>query len=312
MHSLIGELSTAVAFPQFSPFVFWPYFNGIVVLLLGLYAIRKEVSQARGLDKVAALACVCYAVPIAAFSGEHFTSAHDFMQMVPSYMPARLFWAYFVGVCLIAASLSIALNIQVRWSGTLLGIMFILFSLMLTVPAVISHPTRDRFEWVLLVREPSFACGGFALAATAMVPSRSRVAPALVTFARIFVSLVVIFYGVEHFLHPDHVPVVPLEMLTPTWIPGRTAIAYLTGAAMIGAGTIMLVQRKNARVSATYLGALILLLVLLVYGPILIASLSANGVGEKIEGLNYFADTLFFGGSVLALAHALPKAGEST
>jgi len=43
--------------------------------------------------------------------------------LVPSYMPWRLFWIYFVGVALIVASLSIATRIQVRWSGLLFGIM---------------------------------------------------------------------------------------------------------------------------------------------------------------------------------------------
>ena len=42
-------------------------------------------------------------------------------------MPWRLFWAYFVGFALLAAALSIATKIQVRWSGLLLGIMMFLF-----------------------------------------------------------------------------------------------------------------------------------------------------------------------------------------
>ena len=310
MHSLIAGLSTAVALPQFSPAVFWPYFNGVVVLLLGLFATREEVSQARGLDKVVAFGRLCYAVPIAVFSGEHFASAHDIMQMVPTYMPSRLFWAYFVGVCLIAASLSIALNIQVRWSGILLGVMFTLFVLMLDIPGAMGNP-KDRFAWTLAVRELTFASGAFALAATAMRDSRVRGSDVLVTFARTVISLTAIFYGVEHFLHPANVPVVPLAMLMPEWIPAHAVIAYVTGAALVAAGAIMLVQRKNARMAATYLGTLILLLVLLVYLPILIASLSADGVGEKIQGLNYFADTLFFGGAVLALANALPKDGNN-
>jgi len=275
--------------------------------MLGLFATRQEVSQAHGLNKIVVLGRLCYAAPLAVFAGEHFASARAIMQMVPEYMPARLFWAYFVGVCLVAASLSIVLNIQAQWSGILLGVMFILFVLMLDIPVVVSHPARDRFEWILIVREPSFACGAFALAATSMAASRSRVSQALVTLARVVISLVVIFYGVEHFLHPDHVPVVPLEMLLPAWIPAHTLIGYVTGAALVAAGTSMVFWRKSARMAATYLGTLILLVVALVYLPILIASASATGAGEKIEALNYFADTLFFGGTVLVLANALPK-----
>ena len=303
MHSLLAARTLAVVALQYSPTVFWPYFNGIVVVLLWLFATRAEVSQARGLDKVVAFGRICYAAPLAVFSGEHMASARDIMQGVPVYMPARLFWAYFVGVCLIAASLSIALNIQVRWSGTLLGIMFTLFVVMLDIPGALGNP-KDRFAWALVLRELSFASGGLALAAASMA-GRGR--SALVTMARIVISGAAIVYGVEHFLHPANVPVVPLEMLMPAWIPAHAAIAYATGIALLAAGAIMLLSRKNARMAATYLGTLILVMILLVYLPILIASVSATGAGEKILALNYFADTLFFGGTVLVLANALPK-----
>ena len=49
-------------------------------------------------------------------------------------MPWRLFWAYFVGVALVAASLSIATKIQVRWSGLLLGLTMFLFVAMMDIP----------------------------------------------------------------------------------------------------------------------------------------------------------------------------------
>ena len=69
----------------------------------------------------------------------------------------------------------------------------------------------------------------------------------------------------------------------------------------------MLFRKQKARMAAAYLDTLILVMILLVYLPILIASWSATGAAEKIDGLNYFADTLFFGGTVLVLAAALPK-----
>jgi len=44
---------------------------------------------------------------------------------------------------------------------------------------------------------------------------------------------------------------------------------------------------------------------LVIYGPILIAQLSEPSIAVKIEGINYFADTLLFGaGAILALASA--------
>jgi hypothetical protein len=45
---------------------------------------------------------------------------------------------------------------------------------------------------------------------------------------------------------------------------------------------------------------------LVIYGPVLIAALSQPGVGIEVEGINYFADTLLFGGVILAVASAAP------
>jgi ABC-type spermidine/putrescine transport system permease subunit II len=59
---------------------------------------------------------------------------------------------------------------------------------------------------------------------------------------------------------------------------------------------------KKARLAATYLGIMILLVVLFVYLPILVANASSIA-----EGLNYFVDTLAFSGAALVLADAISE-----
>ncbi len=59
--------------------------------------------------------------------------------------------------------------------------------------------------------------------------------------------------------------------------------------------------------AATYLGTWIVLLVVFIYGPILIASLPDPSTDVKVEGLNYFFDTLLYAGVILALASAAPR-----
>jgi uncharacterized membrane protein YphA (DoxX/SURF4 family) len=93
----------------------------------------------------------------------------------------------------------------------------------------------------------------------------------------------------------------------PAWIPAHHLISYLTGAILLVAGTAILLG-KMARVAATYLGSWIFLLVLFIYGPILIASLLDPSTDVKVEGLNYFFDTLLYAGTILALARATPRA----
>jgi hypothetical protein len=92
----------------------------------------------------------------------------------------------------------------------------------------------------------------------------------------------------------------------PTWMPGRVLIGYVTGAALLATGGSILLARKT-RIVVTCLGGWILFLVLVVYGPVLLLALSQPGTPAKVEGINYFADTLLFAGTILALASASPR-----
>ncbi|HXJ90938.1 MAG TPA: hypothetical protein VMS18_29285 [Candidatus Binatia bacterium] len=278
---------------------------GIVLLVIGVWAARGEIARARGLDKVVALGNLCFAVPLAVFGAEHFALAGSIMQLVPKYMPGHLFWTYFVGVALLAASLSIATRIQVRWSGLLFGIMMFLFVAMMDLPGTLAN-VHNRISWVLFCRELSFGAGGLVLAGGAMQRSHAPGKSALVTVGRLIIALAAIFYGVEHFLHPTNVPGVPLEKFMPEWIPARPLISFLTGAILFIAGVSMLIGKK-ARMAAAYLGTWILVLVIFIYGPILIASLLDSNTGVKVEGINYFADTLLYAGTILVLADATPR-----
>jgi uncharacterized membrane protein len=275
---------------------------GILLFLIALWAAKSDIARAGGLDKIIVLANLCFAIPLAVFGAEHLSGARFIMAMVPSYLPWRLFWAYFVGFALLAASLSIAAKIQVRWSGLLFGIMMFLFVAMLHVPRALASP-GDRFAWVIVFREMSFGGGGWILAGSAM---RGQDGSKLITVGRVLIGIAAVFFSVWHFLHPTACPGVPLEKLMPVWIPGRLLIGYLTGAILLVAGASILLTMKT-RMAATYLGTWILLLVLLIYGPILISQISDPSTAVKVEGINYFADTLLFAGAILALASATSR-----
>ncbi len=279
---------------------------GILLFLIASWAAKTDIAQARGLDRVVAFSNLCFAAPLAVFAAEHLSGARSIMLGVPSYMPWHLFWAYFVGFALLSASLSIATRIQVRWSGLLFGIMMVLFVAMLHVPRALASP-HDRFAWTIVIREMSFAGGGWILAGEAMrEQAGGQGGSKLIAVGRALVAIAAIFFGVENFLHTANVPGVPLEKLMPAWIPAHLLIGYLTGVILFVAGVAILVGRKT-RMAATYLGTWLVLLVLFVYGPILIAVLADPSTGVKIEGINYFFDTMLFAGAVLALASATPR-----
>jgi len=156
---------------------------------------------------------------------------------------------------------------------------------------------------VIVIREMSFAGGDWILAGNAL---RGQSKSKLITVGRVLVAIAAIFFGVEHFLHPAACPGVPLEKLMPAWIPARLLIGYVTGTILFVAGAAILLARST-RMAATYLGTWFVLLVLFVYGPILIVALADPSTAVKVEGINYFADTLLFAGAILALASATPR-----
>jgi uncharacterized membrane protein len=277
---------------------------GIALGVIGASAARHDIAEARGLEKIVALSNVCFAIPLAVFGALHLFGPQFVKDLVPAYLPWHLFWVYAVGCALIAASLSIATQRGVRWSGLLFGIMMFLFVAMIHLPGALRFP-HDRFAWTIVCRETAFGGAGWMLAGTVTEGWRGQGRSTLVTVGRVLVTVAVIVFGIEHFLHPIGLPGVPLKREMPAWVPARALIDYVTGAALlVTAGSSLLT--RNTRMVAACLGAWILLMVLSIYGPVLIVALSQPGTAVKVEGINYFADTLLFAGAILVLAKAAP------
>ncbi|HKW61341.1 MAG TPA: hypothetical protein VJN89_02245 [Candidatus Acidoferrum sp.] len=277
---------------------------GIVLFLIGLWAAKDDIAKARGLDKIVALDNLCFAIPLAVFGALHLSDAQSLMTLVPRYMPEPKFWAYFVGCALIAASLSIATKIQVRWSGLLFGLMMFSFVAMIHFPGALRQP-HNRIIWMVVFREMSFGGAGWVLAASAKDAWSGPAKSTLLTVGRVLVAITAVVFGIEHFFHPTGLPGVPLVKQMPEWIPGlvRVLIDDVTGAALLLVAASILLNRKT-RTVATCVGGWIVLLVLVIYGPVLIHALSDPAIPIEIEGINYFADTLLFAGALLSVASA--------
>jgi hypothetical protein len=219
-------------------------------------------------------------------------------------MPGHLFWAYFVGAALLAAATSLVLRKCVGLSSTFLGLMFFLFVALLYLPSALRHP-QGRFIWAYALRDLSFCAGAWALAGLhgqASAPGPSR---ALIRFGRLVFAVAALFYVVQHFLHPEYAPGVPLELKSPAWLPFPRVFGYAAGAILLVAG-LHLAANRRPRTAAATIGALMTALTLGLYLPLLIGA-RAGSVEAINEALNYVADTLLYGGSALALAAALPR-----
>jgi uncharacterized membrane protein YphA (DoxX/SURF4 family) len=275
----------------------WICVAGVVVLVIGLVAARRELQAAVRLDKLVAVARVLFAAPLAAFGVEHLALGRVIIGAVPVWMPVRLFWVYFVGIALIAAAFSLALGIRVRLTATLLAIMFFLFVLMIHVPNVVAQ-VHDRVIWNVALRDLAFGGGALALAGSLASGSRGRGESAAMWIGRVLVAVPLMIYGVEQILYPQFAPGVPLSKLTPSWVPGPHVWALLSGLVCIGGGAAILI-RRYCRDGAAAVGLVMTLLTLFLYLPIL---LMASGVPAGLEGANYVWDTLLFAGTVLLVA----------
>ena len=289
---------------MFQPGLAWgvwlPYLSATIVLVIGLNTLTRDFAQRQGLNKFVALGPLFIAIPIAVFGTEHFTATKIIAGMVPGWIPGHMFWALFVGTCLIAAALSIAAGKYAWLAAALLGVMICLFVLLIHIPNIASAP-RSRLLWVVALRDFAFAGGAFSISAArkdAWTPAaRNR----LVTLARLSLAMAITVCGVEQFLYPALLSGIPLERSTPVWIPAHLVWSYLAGIVFVVAGISMLIN-KRVRLAATAAGLMTLFLVVVMYIPLLVSKPSDIG-----EGLNYLADTLLLCGSLLAFAETQPE-----
>jgi len=303
MCSLPNSPIMAVAIPSQ---VTWSYLAFAVAFIIGLVAIfvSGDWRKARGLDKLVLFGVIFYAAPLAAFGTEHFTLTKVIASIVPSWIPWHMFWAYFVGACFIAAALSMVTRIQARLAASLVALTFFLFVVLMDIPGWLHNP-RDRFGLTLALRELSFSGGALALSVSLGHDWRERGTTLFATIARYFIAVPALFYSFEQFLHADHVPGVPLEPLTPTYVYGHAIWTYVA-AAGYGITALLLLAGKKTRAAATWLGLTVLLVELVVYVPIAVVEFASLD-----KGLNYMADTLMYCGAVFLLAGAMPRAADA-
>jgi uncharacterized membrane protein len=296
---------------------FWPYFAGGAILAIGIaMAGMGKVRQAHGLDKLILFGPLLFAIPMAIFGADHFTFAKAVAGVVPSWIPAHLFWVYFVGVSLIAAAISLATKIQSRLAAALLGIMIFLFVLLIHVPNWFAMPS-DPPRLTLLLRDLALSAGAMAFAASRSQQKRAGDTPGgpedsrsqnpnskLIVASRFLIAISIGVFGIDQYLHPTFAPGIPPDgpvfLTMPAWIPGHVFWAYVTGTIFV-VSAVGLMTRKHARSAATVLGLTVLALALFVYLPLTVAEAS-----DIANGLNYLAIHFALAGAVLLLAGSLP------
>lgn len=276
--------------------------TGLAALVAGLLLVRPRLAAADGAGKAILLGPVFYAVALAEFSALHFTSARDLMGLVPKWLPGPLFWVYFVGTAWLAAAISFLIWRQVRWSAA--GVWLLMWIIVATLDLPnLPKDAHDRFFWILTVRELAFGSGALVLAGSAW---RGGASAAMMRIGRWIVAATMIFYGIEHFLFPTHVPGVPLEALAPAWMPAPERIACVVGIALL-LGGLGLFFPRTVRMAAAGAGMVLVLLTALYYIPFCVGRIHDS---QAVDGLNYVGDTLLWAATVLLAGFGAEQAGS--
>jgi len=265
---------------------------GVAALVAGLILVRSRLQAASGAGKVVVLGPVFEAVALAIFAAEHFLAARDLMPIVPRWLPGPLFWTYFVGAAWLAAAISFVVWRCVRLSATLTALLFLIIVVTIDLPNMPKH-LHERLFWTLTVRETAFGAGAMVLAGA--IWGKAPVGAALKLAGRVILAPIFVFYAIEHFLFPLFVPGVPLEKLTPAWMPAPVLISYFVGATLLLAGVGLLVQR-TVQIAAAGAGAVLVVLTVFFYVPIFLTEFHTP---LAVEGINYVGDTLLFAATVM-------------
>lgn len=278
------------------------YFTAVALLVLGVSIVLRSARPAANVpERFVLYGPVFFAVPMAVFGIQHFLEHVSIGNLIPKWVPAHAFLTYFVGACLVAGSLSIVFRKLAGLSAGLIGVMFLFFEILMHLPIAAIHP-HNRIAWMVVVRDFCFSWGALSLAATHTSRWRVHGTHWLISVARVFIGGGIIFYGVQHFLHPELLPGVPLEQLTPAIIPGHLLLGYLTSFVYVAGGVFLLIKRKE-RLAATWLGLFVFCVVLILCVPYAIEH------GGGILALDVPLDTLMFSGALLCLSGGL--AGKS-
>lgn len=203
------------------------------------------------------IAIVLFGIPWIVFGIQHFMYADFVRELVPAYMPVRIFWVYFTGVAMIAAGISFIIRRQVQPAAFLLACMLLLFILMLHPLLLVKEP-QAGIHWTRVMQDTAIMGAALGLAS-----------PKARFIARYCYALPLAVLGAQHFAHNAFV-----TAKVPDYFPVPHVFDYLIGTLLIVAAYGILFT-ANVRWTATRLGVILLLLLLLYHIPVLAANVYA-------------------------------------
>jgi uncharacterized membrane protein len=214
--------------------------------------------------------------------------------------------SYIVGVIMIAGGTTIIFSKRGREVALVTGGLLLALFIFWHLPYVLfiqPHDISNLGLWAEASKALALSGGAFVVAGSYVeqndrqLPDLLKPLETVVPYGRIFFSITMIEFGIDHFLYIDFI-----KTLVPGWIPGQAFWTYLAGAALIAAGVAIIIKFK-IKFSAGLLGIIILIWFFVLHLPRAIAD-PVTGNGNEIVSAG---DALAFSGTAFLIAIFNPK-----
>ncbi len=218
----------------------------------------------------------------------------------PSWRATPGIWAYLAGAVFISAGIAIILDKKGRVVALVLGGILLALVLFWHLPYmlfVFPHHLWHLGVWTDVGKELALSGGALVVAGSLSEAEANRSIPIrwlerLIPFGRIFFSITMIAFGIDHFLYTDFV-----AKLVPGWIPWHVFWTYFGGVALIGSGVAIIFKIK-LRVIALLQGTMLFLWFILLHVPDAITRPTFLKGNEVVSA----ADALGFSGTAFLIA----------
>jgi uncharacterized membrane protein YphA (DoxX/SURF4 family) len=208
-----------------------------------------------------------------------------YMLVPPNHLwiNSHLIFTYIFGAMLILAGAFIVFERKTRFISLLLGGVFLLIFCFYFIPYEFLATSNYMHwgEWENAEKELTLSCGAFVIAGCYPEINEKPLAKflgKLVPFGAIAFSLMMISFGISHFLYAKEA-----ADYIPSWISNHIFWIYFAGIALIGSG-IAIILKILPRLAASLLGIMIFIWFIILHIPKALSSPFADMGAEVTSG----------------------------